>query len=86
MDNNKKFFFSDKPIDLSKIETITGESLETSIDLEEATKPHTISFDREVPKETAEFFKKQMEELNKANVRLTEHYKNGAEENILKEK
>lgn len=71
----KQFFFSDKPIDLAKIETITDESLETSIDWGEATKPHTISFDCEVPKETADFFKKQMEELHEKENEITDAYR-----------
>lgn len=80
-DKKKQFFFSDKPIDLAKIETITGESLETSIDWEEATKPHTISFDCEVPKETADFFKKQMEELQEKENEILEKYAKIAKEN-----
>lgn len=77
MSGTKKtqFFFSDKPIDLSKIETITDESLETSIDWEEATKPHTISFDCKVPKETADFFKKQMEELQEKENEILDAYR-----------
>ena len=82
MDNNKKIYFSDKPIDLSKIETITDESLEMPINWEEATKPHTISFDCEVPKETADWFKEQMEEMNKESIKLTEHYMKSAIEMV----
>ena len=81
MDNNKKIYFSDKPIDMSKIETITDESLEMPIDWEEATKPHTISFDCEVPKETADFFKKQMEELQEKESEILDAYRNFAKFN-----
>jgi len=77
----KQFYFSDKPIDLSKIETITDESWETSIDWEEATKPHTISFDCEVPEETAEFFKKQMEELHEKENEILDAYRKTAKFN-----
>lgn len=77
----KQLFFSDKAIDLSKIETITDESLETSIDWEEATKPHTISFDCEVPKETADFFKKQMEELQEKENEILDAYRKFAKFN-----
>lgn len=77
----KQFFFSDKPIDLSKIETITDESLEMPIDWEEATKPHTISFDCEMPKETADFFKKQMEELQEKENEILDAYRNFAKFN-----
>lgn len=77
----KQFYFSDKPIDLSKIETITGESLEMPIDWEEATRPHTISFDCEVPKETADWFKKQMEELQEKENELLDAYRKFAKFN-----
>ena len=77
----KQFFISDKPIDLSKIETITDESLETSIDWEEATKPHTISFDCEVTKETANWFKKQMEELQEKENEILDAYRKNAKFN-----
>lgn len=79
--NKKQFYISDKPIDLAKIETITDESLEMPIDWEEATKPHTISFDCEVPKETAESFKKQMEELQEKENEILEKYAKIAKEN-----
>lgn len=83
MSGTKKtqFYFSDKPIDWSKIETITDESLETSIDLEEATKPHTISFDCEVSKETADFFKRQMEELEAEERKILDKYRDIAKSN-----
>lgn len=76
-----QFFFSDKPIDFSEIASNTEEPLEMPIDWEEATKPHTISFDCEVPKETAEFFKKQMEELQEKENEILEKYAQIAKEN-----
>lgn len=77
----KRLYFSDKPIDLSKIETITDESWETSIDWEEATKPHTISFDCKATKETAEFFKRQMEELEAEEKKILDKYRDIAKYN-----
>lgn len=80
-ENKTQFFISDKPIDLSEIEPITAKSLETSIDWEEATKPHTISFDCEVQKETADFFKKQMEELQEKENEILDAYRKNAKFN-----
>lgn len=70
----KQFYFSDKPIDLQDIASNIEEPLEMPIDWEEATKPHTISFDCEVPKETADWFKKQMEELHEKENEILEKY------------
>ena len=42
----------------------------------------TMSFTREMSEEAADWFKKQMEELNKENVRLTEHYMKSAIEMV----
>lgn len=77
----KQFYFSDKPIDLQDIASNIEEPLEMPIDWEEATKPHTISFDCEVPKETADWFKKQMEELQEKEKEILEKYAQIAKEN-----
>lgn len=81
-ENKTQFFISDKPIDLQDIASNIEEPLEMPIDWEEATKPHTISFDCEVPKETADWFKEQMEEMNKESVKFTEHYMKSAIEMV----
>lgn len=78
-ENKKQFFFSDKPIDLSEIASNTEEPLEMPIDWEEATKPHTISFDCQVSsKETADFFKKHMEELESKEKEILGRYRHVA--------
>lgn len=79
--NKKQFYISDKPIDLQDIASNIEEPLEMPIDWEEATKPHTISFDCEVPNETAEFFKKQMGELQEKENEILDAYRNFAKFN-----
>lgn len=60
-ENKTQFFFSDKPIDFADITPLETEYPEETFSPE--PKEITMSFDCEMPKETAEFFKKQMEEL-----------------------
>lgn len=71
-----QFYFSDKPIDLADITPLETEYPEETLSPE--PKEITMSFDCELPKETADWFKKQMEEMNKESVKLTEHYMKSA--------
>lgn len=76
----KQFYFSDKPIDLADITPLETEYPEKTFSPEPKT--ITMSFDCKMPKETAEAFKKQIEELNKESVKLTEHYMKSAIEMV----
>ena len=67
-ENKKQFFFSDKPIDLADITPLEMEYPEKTFSPE--------------PKETADWFKKQMEEMNKESVKFTEHYMKSAIEMV----
>ena len=75
----KQFYFSDKPIDLTDITPLEMEYPEKAFSPE--PKEITIQFDVVVPKETAEFFKKQMEELQEKEDEILEKYAQIAKEN-----
>lgn len=76
----KQFYFSDKPIDLADIISLETEYPEETFSPEPKT--ITMSFDCEMPKKTADWFKEQMEEMNKESVKLTEHYMKNAIEMV----
>ena len=71
-ENKKQFFFSDKPIDLADITTLEMEYPEKTFSTE--PKEITMSFDCEMSEETADWFKKQMEELDKEAKMLEDLY------------
>ena len=71
-ENKTQFFFSDKPIDLAGITPLEMEYPEKTFSPE--PKEITMSFDYKMPKETAEWFEKQMEELNKKEKEILEKY------------
>ena len=75
-----QFFFSDKPIDLADIIPLETEYPEDTFSPEPKT--ITMYFDCEMPKETADWFKEQMEEMNKESVKFTEHYMKSAIEMV----
>lgn len=78
-ENKKQFFFSDKPIDLADITPLEMEYPEKTFSPE--PKEITMSFDCEIPQETADWFKKQMEELHKKENEILEKYAQIAKEN-----
>ena len=71
-ENKKQFFFSDKPIDLTDITPLEMEYSEKAFSPE--PKEITIQFDCGVSEETAEFFKKQMEELHEKESEIRKTY------------
>lgn len=74
MSGTKKtqFYFSDKPIDLADITPLEMEFPEKTFSPEPKT--ITMSFDCKMPKETADWFKEQMDELNKEAKKLEDLY------------
>lgn len=78
-ENKKQFFFSDKPIDLADITPIEMEYPEKTFSPE--PNEITMSFDCKVSEETAEFFKKQMEELQEKENEILEKYSKIAKKN-----
>lgn len=70
--NKKQFYFSDKPIDLANIIPLETEYPEKTFSPEPKT--ITMSFDCEMPKETADWFKEQMEELQEKENKILEKY------------
>lgn len=79
MKENKQFYFSDKPIDLADITPLGTEYPEETFSPE--PKEITTSFTCEVSEETAEFFKKQMEELEAEEKKILEKYRKIAKDN-----
>lgn len=81
MSGTKKtqFYFSDKPIDLADITPLETEYPDETFSPE--PKEITMSFDCKVSEETAEFFKKQMEELEAEEKKILEKYRKIAKEN-----
>lgn len=75
----KQFYISDKPIDLADITPLETEYTDETFSPE--PKEITMSFDCEMPEETAEFFKKQMEELHEKENEILEKYAQIAKEN-----
>lgn len=69
----KQFYFSDKPINLANITPLETEYPEITSSPE--PKEITMSFDCEMPKETTEFFKKQMEELQEKENEILGRYR-----------
>lgn len=72
MNEIKEFYFSDKPIDLADITPLETECQEKTFSPE--PKEITMSFECEMPKETADFFKKQMEELQEKENEIRKTY------------
>lgn len=74
MSGTKKtqFFFSDKPIDLADITSLETECTEEIFSTE--PKEITMSFDCEMSEETADWFKKQMEELQEKESEIRKTY------------
>lgn len=75
----KQFYISDKPIELDDIISLETEYPEKTFSPE--PKVITMSFDCKVSEETAEFFKKQMEELQEEENKILEKYSQIAKEN-----
>lgn len=75
----KQFYFSDKPIDLADITPLEMEYPEKTFSPE--PKEITMSFDCKVSEETANWFKKQMEELQEKENEILEKYAQIAKEN-----
>lgn len=75
----KQFYFSDKPIDLADITPLETEYPEKTFSPE--PKEIKMSFDCKFPKETAEFFKKQMEELQEKENEILDAYRKFAKFN-----
>lgn len=71
-ENKTQFFISDKPIDLQEIASNIEEPLEMPRDCGEHL---TITFDCKATKETADWFKKQMEELQEKENEILEQYR-----------
>ena len=76
--NKTQFYFSEKPIDLQDIASNIEEPLEMPRDCGEL---HTITFDCKATKETAEFFKRQMEELEAEEKKILDKYRDIAKSN-----
>lgn len=72
-DKTKQFYFSDKPIDLADITPLEMEYPEETFSPEQ--KEITMSFDCGISEETAEFFKKQMEELQEKENEILDAYR-----------
>lgn len=68
----KQFYFCDKPIDLADITPLETEYTEKAFSPE--PKEITMSFDCEMSEETADWFKSQMDELNKEEKKLEDLY------------
>lgn len=68
----KQFYFSDKPIDLADITPLETEYPEKTFSPE--PKEITISFDCEMSEETADWFKKQIEELQEKENEILEKF------------
>lgn len=79
MSEIKEFYFTDKPIDLADITPLEMEYPEKTFSQE--PKEITTSFTCKVSKETAEFFKKQMEELEAEEKKILEKYRKIAKDN-----
>jgi hypothetical protein len=77
-ENKTQFFISDKPIDLQEIASNIEVPLEMPRD---CGKLHTITFDCKATKETADWFKKQMDELQEKENEILEKYAQIAKEN-----
>lgn len=77
--NKKRFYISDKPIDLADITPLETEYPEETFSTE--PKEITMSFDCKVSEETADFFKKQMEELQEKENEILDAYRKNAKFN-----
>ena len=75
----KQFYFSDKPIDLANITPLETEYPEKTFSPE--PKEITMSFGCKVSEETADFFKKQMEELETEEKKILDKYGKIAKDN-----
>lgn len=79
MDNNKKIYFNNKPIDLADITPLEIKCPEKTFSPE--PKEITMSFECKMPKETADWFKKQMEELQEKENEILDAYRKFAKFN-----
>lgn len=78
-DKKTQFYISDKPIDLADITPLETEYPEETFSPE--PKEITMSFDCKVSEETADFFKKQMEELQEKENEILDAYRKFAKFN-----
>jgi hypothetical protein len=78
-ENKKQFYFSDKPIDMADITPLETEYPKKTLSPE--PKKITMSFDCVMSEETANWFKKQMEELQEKENEILEKYAQIAKEN-----
>ena len=78
-ENKTQFFISDKPIDLANITPLETEYPEKTFSPE--PKEITMSFGCKVSEETADFFKKQMEELETEEKKILDKYGKIAKDN-----